>query len=84
MKRKLWTPKNSIIRQLRGSARSDISHISACMLSGMRETKSQKVSCALEACGMPWCGSGLSAWTRSGNLIASWMKNTGALAPTRS
>ena len=32
----------------------------------------------------PWCGSGFTAWTRSGNFIASWMKNTGMLLPTRS
>ena len=29
-------------------------------------------------------GSGLTAWTRSGNFIASWIKNTGMLLPTRS
>jgi hypothetical protein len=38
---------------LRGSARSDMSHISMWVVSGMRDTKSQKVSCALEAWGMP-------------------------------
>ena len=36
------------------------------------------------ACGIAWCGSGFTAWTRSGNFIASWMKNTGMLLPTRS
>ena len=65
-------------------ARSDITHISMCVDSGISETKSQNVSCALAACGIAWCGSGLTAWTRSGNFIASWMKNTGMLLPTRS
>ena len=64
--------------------RSDITHISMCVVSGISETKSQKVSCAEAACGMPWCGSGFTAWTRSGNFIASWMKKTGMLLPTRS
>ena len=50
----------------------------------MSDTKSQNVSCALAACGIPWWGSGFRAWTRSGNLIASWMKNTGMLLPTMS
>ena len=62
----------------------DITHISMWVDSGISETKSQKVSCALAACGIWWCGSGLTAWTRSGNFIASWMKNTGMLLPTRS
>ena len=65
-------------------ARSDITHISMWVDSGISETKSQNVSCALAACGIPWCGSGFTAWTRSGNFIASWMKNTGMLLPTRS
>ena len=55
-----------------------------CAVSGDSEAKSQKVSCAVAACGMPWCGSGLAAWIRSGNFIESWMKNTGMLLPTRS
>ena len=46
--------------------------------------KSQKVSWAVAACGKPRSGSILTACTRSGNLIASWMKNTGMLLPTRS
>ena len=29
-------------------------------------------------------GSGFTAWTMSGNLMPSWMKNTGMLLPTRS
>ena len=65
-------------------ARSDITHISMCVVSGDSETKSQKVSCADEACGIAWCGSGFTACTRSGNFIASWMKKTGMLLPTRS
>ena len=61
-----------------------MAHISIAVLSGISETKSQKVSCALPAWGMPKCGSGLAAWTRSGNFIASWMKKIGMLLPTRS
>jgi hypothetical protein len=30
--------------------------------------KSQNVSCAVDACGISTFGSGLKAWTRSGNL----------------
>jgi hypothetical protein len=55
-----------------------------CADSGVSETKSQNVSWADAACGISLCGSGFTAWTRSGNLIASWMKNTGMLLPTRS
>jgi len=83
-RRKVWTPKPSMWRSERGTARSDIAHISMCMLSGISETKSQKVSCAEAACGKPRSGSIFTAWIRSGNLIASWMKNTGMLLPTRS
>ena len=71
-------------RSCAGSRGRDITHISMWVDSGISETKSQKVSCALAACGIWWCGSGLTAWTRSGNFIASWMKNTGMLLPTRS
>ena len=46
MKRNVWTPKPSIIRSDRGSVRSDIAHIIMCMLSGISDTKSQKVSWA--------------------------------------
>ncbi|MCY1378584.1 hypothetical protein D9M69_662310 [compost metagenome] len=65
-------------------ARSLMAHISMWVVSGMSEAKSQKVSCALAACGISWCGSGFTAWMRSGNFNASWMKNTGMLLPTRS
>ena len=68
-KRKACTPKPCIVRRLRAVARSDISHISVWLDSGISETKSQKASCALAACGMPLCGSGFTAWIRSGNLI---------------
>jgi hypothetical protein len=82
--RKVCTPKPCIVAKLRGIARSLITHISMCVDSGISETKSQNVSCALAACGIWWCGSGLTACTRSGNFIASWMKKTGMLLPTRS
>ena len=39
---------------------------------------------ALAACGKARSGSIFTAWIRSGNFIASWMKNTGMLLPTRS
>ncbi len=80
----MWTPKPSIIRKLRGIARSDMTHMIMCIDSGMSEMKSQNVSCADAACGISLCGSGFTAWIRSGNLMASWMKNTGMLLPTRS
>ena len=63
-------------------ARSDIAHISMCVDSGISDTKSQKLSCALCACGKPRSGSSFTAWNRSGNFIASWMKKTGMLLPT--
>ena len=65
-------------------ARSDMIHISMWVDSGISEAKSQKLSCAVWACGKPRSGSCLAAWIRSGNLMASWMKNTGMLFPTRS
>ena len=55
-----------------------------CSVSGCSATKSQKVSWAEAACGISWWGSGFTAWTKSGNLMPSWMKNTGMLLPTRS
>ena len=82
--RNVCTPKPCIMLKLRGSARSDMTHSSMWVDSGIRETKSQNVSWALAAWGMAWCGSGFTAWIRSGNFIASWMKKTGMLFPTRS
>ena len=84
MRRKLWTPKPSMNRYERGIARSDIVHITMCVASGISEMKSQKLSWADWACGKPRSGCGFTEWTMSGNLIASWMKNTGMLLPTRS
>ena len=71
-------------RNDRGMARSDMIHISMCAVSGINDAKSQNVSCADCACGNPRSGSGFTEWMRSGNLMASWMKNTGMLLPTRS
>src|SRR5262245_32849854 len=50
----------------------------------MTEMKSQNVSWAEAAWGISLWGSGLTAWMRSGNFTASWMKKTGMLFPTRS
>ena len=44
-------PKPSIIRSERGIARSDMTQVSMCMLSGISDAKSQNVSCADAACG---------------------------------
>ena len=55
-----------------------------CADSGTSETKSQKLSCADDPWGISLAGSGFTAWTISGNLMPSWMKNTGMLLPTRS
>ena len=71
-------------RNERGIARSDIVHITMWVASGISEMKSQKLSCADWAWGNPRSGACLTECTRSGNLIASWMKNTGMLLPTRS
>ena len=67
-KRKVWTPKPSIIRKLRGMARSDMTHMIMCIDSGMSEMKSQNVSCAEAACGISLCGSGFTAWIEVGEL----------------
>jgi hypothetical protein len=82
--RKLCTPKPSIMRSERGIARSLIAHMIMCIDSGVSEMKSQNVSWALPACGKPRSGSIFTECTTSGNFIASWMKNTGMLLPTRS
>ena len=49
---KVCTPNPSIMRRLLGIARSLMAHIIMCILSGMREMKSQKVSCAEPAWGI--------------------------------
>src|ERR1700722_20134559 len=49
-------------RSDRGRARSDITHMIMCMLSGVRLMKSQKLSCADCACGNPESGSSFTAW----------------------
>ena len=82
--RKVWTPNPSIVRSERGMVRSDIAHMIMWVDSGIRLMKSQKVSWALAACGYPRSASIFTEWTRSGNFIASWMKKTGMLFPTRS
>ena len=82
--RKVWMPKPSMNRSERGMPRSDITQNSMWVVSGESETKSQKLSCADCACGKPRSGSGFTEWIRSGNLMASWMKKTGMLLPTRS
>ena len=66
-----------------GAVRHD-PHDHVHRFSGVRLMKSQKLSCADCACGKARSGSGFTAWMMSGNLIASWMKNTGMLLPTRS
>ena len=45
-------PKPSIMRSERGMARSDMTQMTMCMLSGISEMKSQNVSCAEAACGI--------------------------------
>ncbi len=65
-------------------ARSLIAHMIMCIDSGISEMKSQNVSWADAACGKARSGSIFTACTRSGNFMASWMKNTGMLLPTRS
>ena len=82
--RKVWTPKPSMNRNERGMVRSDMIHMTMCIDSGVSEMKSQKVSWADADWGKPRSGSIFTAWMMSGNLIASWMKNTGMLLPTRS
>ncbi len=83
-RRKVWTPKPSMVRNERGRPRSLMFHMTWWVASVCWETKSQKVSCADWACGISRSGCGFAAWTRSGNLMASWTKKTGMLLPTRS
>ena len=56
-RRKVWTPKPSIMRKERGMARSDMIHMSMWVDSGVSETKSQKVSWAV--CGLREAAIGL-------------------------
>ena len=67
--RKMWTPKPSMKRNERGMARSDMIHISMWAESGISDTKSQKLSWPVCACGNPRCG--LSR-TKAGGRQASW------------
>ena len=46
-------------------------HMTMCIASGVSEMKSQNVSCAVADWGKPRSGSIFTAWTRSGNLMAS-------------
>ena len=64
----MWTPKPSMKRNERGIARSDMIHMTMCVLSGVSEMKSQKLSCAVCACGKPRSGSCLTAWIEVGEL----------------
>ena len=82
--RKVWTPKPSMVRKERGMPRSLMFQNTWWVASVCRETKSQKPSWADCACGISTSGRGFPAWMMSGNLMPSWMKNTGMLLPTRS
>ena len=55
-------------RNERGIARSDMIHMTMCMLSGVSEMKSQKLSCAVCACGKPRSGSCLGGVDQVGKL----------------
>ena len=72
-----------IERKLRGIARSDIAQITACADSGTKDTKSQKVSCAVAPVG-------ISVRFRFYRMYKVWKfnpvlhKKTGALFPTKS
>ncbi len=67
-KRKVWTPKPSMKRNERGIARSDMTHMIMCMLSGVSEMKSQKLSCADWACGKVAVGLRLDGVDEVGKL----------------
>ena len=84
IRRNVWMPKPSIIRYERGMPRSDMLNMVWNVASVCSDTKSQKVSCADCACGISRSICGLTECTTSGNLMPSWMKNTGMLLPTRS
>ena len=58
-------------------------NLSVLVLAG-GEPFTRKVSWAVAAWGKPRSGSIFTAWIRSGNLMASWMKKTGILLLTRS
>ena len=83
--RKVWTPKPSIMRSERGMARSDIAHIIMCMRLGhQRDEVPERVVRAWPPAESRGRAPSSRHGSRSGNLIASWMKNTGMLLPTRS
>jgi hypothetical protein len=67
-------------RIVRGVPRSDIRIVTWCALSGTSVQKSHCMS--LER--MPVSGSRFCEWMKSENLLASRMKKTGVLLPTRS
>ncbi len=60
--------------------RSPKSQVTWWVDSGLSPQKSQTLSASCE----PVYGSRFWVWMKSGNLMASLMKNTGVLLPTRS
>ena len=62
-----------------GARDAAIGHVPQCVRRGLGVQRHEipEVSCALCACGISRSGWGFAAWMMSGNLMPSWMKNTG-------
>jgi hypothetical protein len=82
--RKVCTPKPSIMRSERGMVRSDIAHMSMWVALGHERDEVPEGVVRRGGLREAAVGSIFTECTRSGNLIASWMKKTGMLLPTRS
>ena len=79
----MCTPKPSIVRNDRGMPQSLMFQNTWCVASVCSDTKSKRVVCQLRLRDLP-IGMGLAGVNDVGNLMPSWMKNTGMLLPTKS
>jgi hypothetical protein len=71
-------------RKLRGMPDPAMAQNRVCSVLGWELKKSHAESWAVAAWGISLSGLGLTAWIRSGNRMASWVKKTGMLFPTMS
>ena len=77
---KVWEPKPSWWREVFGVPRSPMRYATWCADSGVRVQKSHCMSASRR----PFLPRRFWEWMKSGNFIASRMKNTGVLLPTMS
>ena len=77
MRQNVLTPKPFIMRNERGMPRSDMAHMSVCIVSGARPKKSQALSCAVWAWGISLCGSGLTLRYGGGKQVSAPLRYMG-------